>query len=210
MRVAIYGSCITRDAVEHWPEHWELVDYRARHPLGSLPAPSVLTREDLAAAPAGWRRLQHTGDIASTSLTDMMTTAPDLIIWDLVSERHGVHIRPDGGRALGGDIAYQSSEYAHMWIEGLAEFDRLRAGVPVVLNAIDWDLADPRSHTFATWQNWAANQAREFGIAVARTLSTRADAAQKWGPAPFHLRQQDYVRSVQAIEREVRQCGSAR
>lgn len=204
MRVAIYGSCITRDAVDLWPADWELVHYASRHPLGSLLAPSRATEEDALAAPAGWRRLQHLNDIDSTALPKMMDSVPELIIWDLVNERHGVHVRPDGGRALGEGIKFTAHAYKAMWLEGLAAFDTMRGEVPVILNAIDWDLSDPRSHTFAAWQNWAVQRAASMGIPAVRTQGTRHDPAHKWGHGPFHLRQQDYSRSVDALTRKVR------
>lgn len=203
MRVAILGSCVSRDAVDHWPDEWELCSYHARHPLASLPAPSKITDSDVAAQPKGWRRLQHIDDIASLTVRHMLESGPDLIVWDLADERMGIHVRRDGGRAAGEGVKYHSYAYKQLWSEGLGHMLRAVRGVPVVLNAMEWDESFAKAVTFNKWQRWAARRAEWFGVPVAWTRDTKADAGNRWGSAPFHFRDGDYARSVESVREQV-------
>lgn len=124
----------------------------------------------------------------------MLTHDPDIILWDLADERLGAHRRFDGGWAAGEGVKYHSLEYQGLWTAGLDALLELTAGVPIVLNAVEWDMRWPTAHTFARWQQWACFQARLRSIPTVRTRGTTANENHQWGPAPFHLIADDYRR----------------
>lgn len=206
MSVSILGSCVTRDTAEYWPPGWNLLSYHARHPLGSFPYPSELTDADVHAQPKGWRRVQHVNDITSATVDVLVQQEPDLILWDLADERLGVHQRPDGGWAAGEGVPYWTEQYKSMWADGVALFMEAADGIPVVLNAAEWDRSSRKSTTFHQWQAWAVQVASSYGVAVAVTDGTRSGPEHRWGDAPFHMRPFDYRRMVvnmqAALERE--------
>lgn len=199
MKVAILGSCVTRDTVQYWPESWSLAGYYARHPLGSLPHPSKVTGADIPVQPKGWRRLQHLRDIESSTVTHMLDQKPDLIVWDLADERLGVHQRRDGGFAAGEGVKYASDEYWRMWIDGARWFLTMAQPIPVILNAVDWDDTYPQAQTFNLWQRRVMATLYDAPIRTVHTTGTRADGSSGWGDAPFHLTQHDRSRAATEI-----------
>lgn len=89
-RVAIIGSCITRDL---WPIRGDDVDgllYVSRTSLPSLFAPGVPGFQPSDAPPAGLTRSQHravVGDIRKEGLVALLAHRPTHIILDLIDER---------------------------------------------------------------------------------------------------------------------------
>lgn len=98
-RVFVYGSCVSRDTLEFLPpQSFQLLGYLARHSLLShgtdasekLPA-------DLAVSSDFQARMIRK-DWEGDKLDDLINLAEDidLLIWDLIDERHGVHWFPTG------------------------------------------------------------------------------------------------------------------
>jgi hypothetical protein len=97
-RVFIYGSCVSRDTFEHLdPQQFKLVGYVARQS-----ALSATTRPvELMAPPTFESRFQQrmvSGDFASSLRSQVASAAArtDLVLVDLVDERLGAYLLPDG------------------------------------------------------------------------------------------------------------------
>lgn len=102
MKQAIFGSCVTRDALEYAdPELFERSVYIARQSMISIGRPA--SDPALAAvrlASPFQHRLFH-GDLAGDALTRIRHTlstsdAPVCLVLDLVDERGGIFAHPDG------------------------------------------------------------------------------------------------------------------
>ncbi len=89
-RVAIIGSCITRDL---WPIRGEALEgvlYVSRTSLPSLFSAPVSGFRPAAEPPGGLRRHQHNAlvaDLAKTSLARLVAFAPTHLIFDFIDER---------------------------------------------------------------------------------------------------------------------------
>lgn len=101
LRVFIYGSCVTRDAVEHWdPEQVEMAGYIARQSLVSAMSPAGDAEEfRLSRIESSFQRRMLRGDVESSLLPTLIEQADqyDVILWDLTDERNGVQELPGGG-----------------------------------------------------------------------------------------------------------------
>jgi len=97
-RVFIYGSCVSRDTFEHLdPERFELVAYVARQsalsaytrPVELMPPPTLESR---------FQQRMISGDFASSLRPQIAAAATDtdLVLIDLVDERLGAYLLPDG------------------------------------------------------------------------------------------------------------------
>lgn len=99
VRVTVYGSCVSRDAVDlAGGDRFTVVDYIARQSL--LSAGHDASDRFPADAPVE-HRFPHrmmlsdfTGDLPGR----LAAAAPetDVLLWDLTDERHGVHVFADG------------------------------------------------------------------------------------------------------------------
>lgn len=98
-RVAVYGSCVARDTVEAAAEgQMSIQVYVARQSL--LSAGSDASGHFPADAPidSAFQRRMMVSDFAGDLRTHLEAVAGDVdvLLWDLVDERHGVHEYPDG------------------------------------------------------------------------------------------------------------------
>lgn len=97
-RVFIYGSCVSRDTFEHLdPDQFELVQYVARQSaLSAYTRPVTLVEPPTMESPFQQRMVA--GDYASSLQTAIPEAASrtDLVLVDLVDERLGAYVLPDG------------------------------------------------------------------------------------------------------------------
>ncbi|MEV7618608.1 DUF6270 domain-containing protein [Microbacterium sp. NPDC089321] len=185
-RVFIYGSCVTRDGVELWPDYgMELAGYVARQSLISATAPSRSKDFDTSTISSPFQRRMAEGDIRGNAVAKLTSNSDDLdlIIWDLTDERLGVYRVPSGGyvsrvvdyttgiyrgqAALNTPIRIGTAEHRTLWEQALVEFlaslessgtrDRL------ILNAIPWALRDEEGASTKT----AANDPEAFNAVLA-------------------------------------------
>lgn len=192
-RIAILGSCTTRDSVPWWPEEWSLVGYGARHPLASMLWPSEVKAEDRrrAGLMTAWRGQQHLHDIESSTLDILMESKPDVVILDVTDDRLGILRRADGGRSAGGVGPVGSDDTLRAALKVIV------ASAPrVVLNAAEWAGQSP----FNVYLERVATLADREGIDVVRTRGTTENRSHQWGPGPFHLIDNDYARMVRNLK----------
>ena len=97
MKVAIFGSCVSRDSVEFMPEA-EVVTYVARHSVTSLESPHGAEGIDLSELTSAFQERMVTNDLHGSGLERIVHTASDLdvVLLDLVDERRGFWEFPDG------------------------------------------------------------------------------------------------------------------
>ncbi|MBM7466755.1 DUF6270 domain-containing protein [Microbacterium esteraromaticum] len=175
-RVFIYGSCVTRDGVELWPDYGlELAGYVARQSLISAVAPSRPNDFDTSTISSPFQRRMAEGDIRG-NVVAKLTSNPDdidLILWDLTDERLGVYRVPSGGYvsrvvdyttgiykgrpALDTPIRIGTNEHRTLWEQALVEFlaslENSRVRDRLVLNAMPWALHDEEGASTRTTAN---------------------------------------------------------
>ena len=97
MKIAIFGSCVSRDSVEFMPEA-EVVTYVARHSVTSLESPHGAEGMDLSELTSAFQERMVTNDLHGSGLERIVHTASDLdvVLLDLVDERRGFWQFSDG------------------------------------------------------------------------------------------------------------------
>lgn len=135
MRIGIYGSCVSRDTVEaRDPGRYRLKMYVARHSLASMDTDASKHLPPDLGVSSAFQRNQIDVDArgALWNRLDAVRPTLDVLLWDLVDERHGFVRLGDGtyltrsvdllGRpplasvlALGQHYAFGSESHYHMW-----------------------------------------------------------------------------------------------
>ena len=97
MKIAIFGSCVSRDTAEFMPEA-EVVTYVARHSVTSLVSPHGTAGIDLSDLTSAFQKRMVTSDLKGSGLERIAKNAEDLdvVLLDLVDERRGFWCFPDG------------------------------------------------------------------------------------------------------------------
>ncbi|SMY01017.1 DUF6270 domain-containing protein [Brevibacterium antiquum] len=96
MKIAIFGSCVSRDTAEFMPEA-EVVAYVARHSVTSLESPHGTNGIDLSDLTSAFQKRMVTSDLKGTGLERIVKNAKDhdVVLLDLVDERRGFWKFPD-------------------------------------------------------------------------------------------------------------------
>ncbi len=136
-RVAITGSCVSRDTIEYaGPQRFDVTAYVARQSLISAWSDASARFPDGASIPSAFQERMMRGDFAG-DLEQRLDAARDvdLVLWDIVDERHGVHVFADDTvvtRSVdnltvpevaevidkGRHIPFGSAEHYALWSEG--------------------------------------------------------------------------------------------
>lgn len=97
MKIAIFGSCVSRDTAEFMPEA-EVVAYVARHSVTTLESPHGTVGIDLSDLTSAFQKRMVTSDLTGTGLERIVKNANDLdvVLLDLIDERRGFWRFPDG------------------------------------------------------------------------------------------------------------------
>lgn len=97
MKIAIFGSCVSRDTAEFMPEA-EVVAYVARHSVTSLESPHGTAGVDLSDLNSAFQKRMVTSDLKGSGLERIAKNAEDLdlVLLDLVDERRGFWRFPGG------------------------------------------------------------------------------------------------------------------
>lgn len=165
LKVAILGSCVSRDAIAHHEEDYEVTGYLARTSLLSAGtnARHHLPQEFDMSSPFQQRNLLR--DVEGGLLANLKSLADvsDVLMWDLVDERHGVCVFPDGSiltRSIdllsvpelveaceaGEILAFDSDEHFARWCGAATMFadalDVLGLKAKTIVIAADWAVLD--------------------------------------------------------------------
>ncbi|MCU4298293.1 hypothetical protein D3I60_14640 [Brevibacterium permense] len=97
MKIAIFGSCVSRDTAEFMPEA-EVVSYVARHSVTSLESPHGTAGIDLSDLTSAFQKRMVTSDLKGSGIERIVKHADDLdvVLLDLVDERRGFWKFPNG------------------------------------------------------------------------------------------------------------------
>lgn len=162
-RIAILGSCITRDL---WPIRGggaEQLLYISRTSLPSLLSPPVVGFQPLAAPPGGLHRGEHNAlvaDLQKTALERLLAFRPTHLIFDFIDERfdllavgeavatHSAELEASGYLAQGAfrgarSIPRLSDACDRLWLSALREFSDLvrmtgLSHAQLILHAARW------------------------------------------------------------------------
>ena len=97
MKIAIFGSCVSRDTCEFLPEA-EVVAYVARHSVTSLESPHGTRGVDLNDLTSAFQKRMVMSDLRGNGVERIVKHARDLdlVLIDLVDERRGYWLFPNG------------------------------------------------------------------------------------------------------------------
>lgn len=162
-RVFIHGGCISRDAVDFYPQYgMEMVAYVARQSLISAYSRSDKSAYDVSSVKSSFQRRMFAGDVAGNLPTLLRRTEFDLLIWDLMIERVGVGKAPDGryitrnmdfagagvGPKLSRYLNFGTEPHFEAWSAAcrkhVALLEEIGALEKVVLNATPWASVDDK------------------------------------------------------------------
>lgn len=97
MKIAIFGSCVSRDTCEYIPES-NVVAYVARHSVTSLESPHGSKGVDISGLDSAFQKRMVTSDLKGNGIERIVKNAEDLdlVLIDLVDERRGHWLFADG------------------------------------------------------------------------------------------------------------------
>lgn len=202
-RVAIVGSCITRDLWRFRGESGTDLMYICRTSLPSLMAPPLAGFRPARKPPAGLKAMPHralVADIAKTALADLVAWRPTHLVFDFIDERfdllsvgdslvtHSWELESSGylgQRAFRGarPVARLSGAAERVWRDAAVEFAALVRATPLrnaslILHAAQW-ATQSRTADGATLQIEDAEilPGRTADVAAHNALLTRYEAA---------------------------------
>ncbi|GAA1722632.1 DUF6270 domain-containing protein [Brachybacterium phenoliresistens] len=202
-RIFIYGSCVTRDAVDFWdPDQLEMAGYIARQSLISATSPAGdIDQWRLSQIESSFQRRMLRGDIESSIIPalDAARDDYDVILWDLTDERNGVQSLPGGGwvtrlrnfekenlfkGTLGEIITTADPDHRRMWNSALDRFLGHLADLDLldrlILNDTRWaeqdDTGAPFSPTETFLNEHLARMTSSITAAGVPVVSTPAEA----------------------------------
>lgn len=97
MKIAIFGSCVSRDTAEFITDA-EAVAYVARHSVTSLVTPHGTDGVDVSGLNSAFQKRMVTGDLKGNGIARIVKSGKDLdvVLVDLVDERRGYWLFTDG------------------------------------------------------------------------------------------------------------------
>lgn len=121
MRIAILGSCVTRDMVQFLPANFQLALYVARTSFVSLASDAVLINEEDIAVEHDFNKRVVFWDMTKAFWQKLEEAKPDIIIIDLIDERFDLW-------RMGGKVVTRSNylSMSNVEQEYLSGFELLR------------------------------------------------------------------------------------
>ena len=97
-RLLIFGSCVSRDILNHQQDKTRLVlvDYYARCSLASLGARPIEMPSTVENITSKFKRRMVERDIRKDFLNDLAGLQFDVLLLDLIDERHNLYVEPQG------------------------------------------------------------------------------------------------------------------
>lgn len=93
-RIAIYGSCVSADAIYHRDE-FELVEYIARSSLASQVSGGAIVQDVIDSVPSEFQKKMILGDMTKSLWKLLESDGFDLLLIDFIDERFSVARLPD-------------------------------------------------------------------------------------------------------------------
>jgi hypothetical protein len=93
-RIAIYGSCVSADAIYHRDE-FELVEYIARSSLASQVSGGTIVQDVIESVPSEFQKKMILGDMTKSVWKLLESDGFDLLLIDFIDERFDVARLPD-------------------------------------------------------------------------------------------------------------------
>src|SRR5699024_3901603 len=162
MKIAIFGSCVSRDTAEFIPNS-EVVAYVARHAVTSLDAPHGDKGPDLSELSSAFQKRMVKSDLKGNGVARIVKHAKDLdlVLIDLVDERRGYWLFPDGSTmtnslevASCGAARYARRDGARLVEFGTDEhFERWKTGFEKLIEGLS--TAELRDRTILLDIEWA-------------------------------------------------------
>lgn len=115
-RIAIFGSCVTRDLFEDPALRPALAHYASRSSVISVVADPVPLSEEEVPLDSAYQRRAVLADFNKTFFGDLRALAPDWLVIDLIDERFNV-LRTDGS------FVTESSAFQGAGLAGAERFD---------------------------------------------------------------------------------------
>lgn len=145
MKIAIFGSCVSRDTAEFIPNA-EVVTYVARQSVTSIESPHGIAGIDVTGLDSAFQRRMVLSDLKGDGVERIVKNAKyiDLVLIDLIDERRGFWLFTDGSsmtnsleiescgaarnvrRAGARLVEFGTDEHFETWKTG---FDKLVAGL---------------------------------------------------------------------------------
>lgn len=227
-RIFILGSCVSRDALEHASDRFELASYLARTSMASIGMPKV-EDEDVRSKVAGiaspFQRRMLVNDLDKTTTSLISSTPHDILLLDFVDERFNLLLSgrtvfsysgelEKSGVEVGdrGVVAPDSEAFLSLWLAG---FSRLLSDVDpakVVLNRVYWAERFPDGSDASSrgWIHRSNAVLQRLYDAVDQYWALRridypreivvADPLHKWGVAPYHYTSEFYAHTIAALD----------
>ena len=155
LQVAVFGSCVSRDTCEYLPSA-EVAPYVARQSAIVHLNPAGARRWSDEALDSAFQAKMFNGDMEADAVQRLLEAEPDVLLIDLVDERRGVWVFPDGTyltnsveafrtgvddwapREGGRLIPFGSDEHFHLWSAGFdSVMRRLQAESSALMFFID-------------------------------------------------------------------------
>lgn len=230
MKVAIFGSCASRDAFAFSPRPGlKVAEYIARSSIASAFHNIPVGDRWLAAMErieSPFQRRMVECDLLKLAQNRLVTSTPDLVLVDLIDERFNLV-------ALGESFATWSSEFSklgfdrtefddvlridsierkRLWREGAKTMIQTIGTDRVVINEVYWsrELADGQPMAALEQIEHANVELRQMydfiqSLGANRAIRypanlLRADPKHKWGLTPFHFIPQFYDFTMSALE----------
>ena len=218
-KIFIYGSCVTRDGVEWWPEHgFELDGYVARQSLISSQSHVDVhaISFDFESIASNFAKRMAKGDVAGNLAGQIRNHEPHVVVWDLCDERGGV-LEISAGQYITRNVVYSKNpiagrtlaigtdEHFKLWKQALDQFLRSVGGIRVIVNATPWALVNDKGEPVNGDSSKAENfnnliepyyaELESRGLEVIHVDQSKVIARvdHQWGEAPFHFVDDTYA-----------------
>lgn len=229
MKVSVYGSCVSRDAIALAAPQVDVVSYVARQSLISAmsepSAPVALPRS------SSFQRRLVESDFASGAIGTTLAPHPNRILLDLVDERLGVLDFGDGRYVTNSQelresgaveqlpkhsrIEFGSDRHFDLWADAATRAVALirSAGAlqSVLLVEATFASEDQCGRPAPKWMGKSADvwnevyaryydHVRSLGIRTHRVADgARCDSGHRWGPAAYHYVADVYAEIVSSM-----------
>jgi hypothetical protein len=206
-RLAILGSCVTRDAFEASNAVGAVALYLARSSMPVVCSPEVpVPQAFLTHHMPEWHRTTYNRFFTKTYFSELESARPDILIVDLIDDRFDYHFSdtilpgmadflerlPIGRR--GRPVDFMTEQGFEVWMAGARSFfSSIRSVVPdcrIVLHRARWAGDDEyaRLNNVILERKFAAidDLDRDVISVEAGPEHVVADEAHQWGKQPFH------------------------